>query len=99
MAETHEAVEAQAPSGWRIRIIGHDIIIILLFVFVIVMSWTMYNATTIDHQSIVRELRISSYLLSLPAEQRPPLFPPQEIYERTQMYKDWAREQEKNKQH
>lgn len=100
MAQTDgEAVEAQAPSGWRIRIIGHDIIIVLLFAFIVVMTWTMFTSSTADHASIVRELRITSYILSLPPEKRPELYPPQEIYERTRQYQDWIKENERENIH
>lgn len=96
-SDSDQTVEAQAPSGWRIRIIGHDIIIVLLFTFIVVMSWTIYNSTMADHAAIVKELRITSYILSLPPEKRPELYPPQEIYERTKQYYDWLQENERTR--
>lgn len=90
--QDNNAVEAQAPSGWRIRIIGHDIIIVLLFAFIVIMTFQMYNSSNLDHAAIVKELKINSYILSLPPDKRPELYPPQEIYERTKQYQEWKEE-------
>lgn len=79
---TQEQLEVNLPGGIKGRLLGKrlidSILIIILFVY---LAYINYVAAQ-DHQAIAKELRINTYILSLPQDKRPELAPPTEVYER-----------------
>ena len=83
MADTQrDEFQANLPGGFQVKIFGKEvvqvIIILLLFGYI---AYVNYIAQ-IDHLAIAKELRINTYILSLPQDKRPELVPPIEIWER-----------------
>lgn len=69
------------PGGISAAIKGPNIILVFLFAcFVLITLYLNYR----DHQALLDEMRIQSYLQSLPLDRRPPLNPPNSLWERMQ---------------
>ena len=98
MAESDkDQANIEIPGGWKIRIIGHDIIIIALGFAFIYVAYSIHLQNQMEHDLIAKELRINTYILSIPEAERPRLIPPQEVFERMEMYQEYYKQQSKNK--
>lgn len=88
MGSNDGQVEVDLPGGFKTKIFGRDAI--HLFILAGILGYLAYINwnTAQDHQSIAKELRINTYILSLPQDKRPELVPPSEVYERMRIYSD-----------
>jgi hypothetical protein len=94
-ANGSDGIVASSPRGWKVKISGRDTIIFVLIVSLIGLFFYISEKMSLehkesrgDHQTIIKEMRINNYLLSLPAEKRPELITPPEIWDRLRPNQD-----------
>lgn len=88
MGSNAEQVEITVPGGFRTKVLGKDAIHLIILAGILgYLAYINWN-TAQDHQAIAKELRINTYILSLPQDKRPELVPPSEVYERMRIYRN-----------
>ena len=85
-----ESFYARLPGGINLTAKGKDLIVFILFVLLFVYITYINYLSSQDHNLIARELRINTYILSLPQDKRPELVPPREVWERMRRKKDFS---------
>jgi hypothetical protein len=84
-----DELELHAPGGVGVSVRTRDMLMVLVVLMLAVslglVLWVVeqqLGAMTRDHAEMVHEMQIQSYLLSLPADQRPPLVMPPGLVDR-----------------
>lgn len=89
-------VSAEHPIFGKYKIFGQQsLIIIVLAVALGAITWTVMlalHSLSDEHKTLGREMRIQSYLLSLPPDKRPELVPPDDLWERMAGFEIYKRE-------
>lgn len=68
-------VEFATPGGWKAKVFGRSLMPVLTF---LVAAALFFYATVLskEHQDLISEMQIQTWLLSLPTEDRPRLIMP-----------------------
>lgn len=77
----NEGVEFATPGGWRGKIFGRSLMPVLTFILATAVFFYAIVSSK-EHEAILSEMQIQTWLISLPSENRPRLIMPQGLSSR-----------------